>query len=235
VKAVGFHAPGDLPQALPHARKVAIWGAAGQALVVEDILHLRGECEVVGFLDDVDLSRAGESFGRGTILGGEEQLPRLKAEGVTSIVLAFGDCEGRIRLADRLRAEDFLLEGAIHPSSVVSPHCTIGNGTIVAAGVVINPEARIGNNVIINNSASVDHHCVVEEGAHVAPGVHLGGWVTVRRAAWLGIGATVKDRVTVGARAIIGAGAVVVTDIPADVVAYGVPARVVRQTRRGEV
>jgi UDP-N-acetylbacillosamine N-acetyltransferase len=221
----------DLPHAQLTDRKVIIWGAAGQALVVEDILRLHGNRDVIGFLDDVDSSRAGEPFGGGTILGGAEQLPRLRAEGVTSVILAFGDCESRIALADRLRADGFLIEGAIHPSSVIAPDSTIGEGTIVAAGVVVNPQASIGRNVILNTSATVDHHCVVEDGAHIAPGVHLAGWVTIRRAAWVGIGATVTDRVTIGARAVIGAGAVVVRDIPDDVVAYGVPARVVRSTK----
>ena len=84
--------------------------------------------------------------------------------------------------------------------------------------------------MIINTCASVDHECVVEEGAHVGPGVRLGGHVRVGKGTWIGIGATVKDRIRIGARAVIGAGAVVLNDIPDGVVAYGVPANVIRES-----
>ena len=92
-----------------------------------------------------------------------------------------------------------------------------------------DPATRIGENVIVNTSASVDHECLIEDGAHIGPGVHLGGRVRVGRAAWIGIGATVIDRSSIGAEAVIGAGAVVVADIPGGVLAYGIPARVIKR------
>ena len=73
------------------------------------------------------------------------------------------------------------------------------------------------------------HHCTIEDGAHISPGVCVGGWTRIGRATWVGIGATVRDRITIGERSIIGAGAVVVKDIPEGVVAYGVPAKVVSE------
>jgi acetyltransferase EpsM len=97
--------------------------------------------------------------------------------------------------------------------------------------VIVNPAATIGENVILNTAASVDHDCVVADGAHIAPGVHLGGGVHIGRGAWVGIGATVRDHVTIGDECVIGAGAVVLQDIPARVVAYGVPARISKQIR----
>jgi acetyltransferase EpsM len=99
----------------------------------------------------------------------------------------------------------------------------------VVAGAVLNPAVEVGEHVIVNTCASVDHESVIEDGAHVGPGTRLGGRVRIQRGAWIGIGATIRDRVTIGAGARIGAGAVVLTDIPAGVVAYGVPAQVVRR------
>jgi acetyltransferase EpsM len=96
------------------------------------------------------------------------------------------------------------------------------------AGAVINPGVKLGENVIVNTCASVDPECVIEDGAHICPGIHLGGKVSVGRAIWIGIGTTVKERVTVGAGTLIGAGSVVVDDIPDNVIAYGALARVVR-------
>ena len=101
--------------------------------------------------------------------------------------------------------------------------------SIVVAGAVLNAESVIGQNVIINTLAGVDHECVIGDGAHIGPGAHLGGGCRVGRGTWIGIGACVKDRIAIGENSIVGAGAVVLNDIPSGVIAYGVPAKVVRK------
>lgn len=209
--------------------KLAIWGASGHASVVADIVRLRSEYELVGFLDDANPERAGSGFCGATILGGRERLDDLLSEGIETIILGFGDCEARLRLAELTRKRGFNLATAVHPRAVVADDTEIGAGTVVAAGAVVNPGARIGENVIVNTCASVDHHCLVGNGAHVCPGARLAGGVVVGRAAWVGVGATVVDRVRVGSGATVGAGAVVLDDVPEGVVAYGVPARVIRK------
>jgi len=210
-------------------RKLVIWGASGHALVVADIIRLRGEYSIIGFLDDVNLDRHGTEFRGIPILGGKEQLDDLQRVGVKDLIFGFGNCEARLRLSVLVRAKGFDLVTAIHPRATIAVDVPIRPGTVVAAGAVISPGATIGENVIINTCASVDHECIVEDGAHICPGVHLGGRVSVGRAAWIGIGATVRDRVRVGQRSLIGAGSVVLDDVPDGVVAYGVPARVIRK------
>jgi len=208
--------------------KLVIWGASGHALVVADIIRSRGEYEIVGFLDDVNPERHGTEFCGAPVLGGQEQLDVLKRMGVNHLIFGFGDCEARLRLSELVRAKEFCLATAIHPHAIVATDVPVGRGTVVAAGAVVNPGSRIGENVIINTCASIDHECVIEEGVHICPGVHLGGRVIVGRGAWIGIGATIKDRVRIGARSLIGAGSLVLNDIPDDVVAYGVPAKVMK-------
>lgn len=208
---------------------LVIWGASGHALVVADIVRLCGEYEIVGFLDDVSLDRQGTKFCGAMLLGGQEQLDKLLQKGVKKIIFAFGNGEARLRLSQLARQKGFELVTAIHPRAIIANDTIIGSGSVIVAGAVINPGAKLGENVIVNTCASVDHECVVEDGVHICPGVHLGGRVSVGRASWIGIGTTVKDRVTIGAGTLIGAGSVVVDDIQENVVAYGVPARVVRR------
>ncbi len=203
-------------------------------MVVADIVRLRGEYEIVGFLDDVNPARSGVDFYGAPVLGGRERLEDLRREGVEGLIFGFGDCKARLALAELARARGFRLATAIHPSAVIAADVKVGEGTVVAAGAVINPGARIGENVIVNTCASVDHECVVGDGAHVSPGVRLAGGVVVGRGAWVGIGATVVDRARIGAGAIIGAGAVVVGDIPDGVVARGIPAKVMRKVGPNE-
>lgn len=209
--------------------RVVIWGAAGHARVVADIIRLSGRFELAGFLDDVRPERAGEVFEGAMIVGGRDQLPRLLEDGVHDLIVAIGDCRARVDAACFAASLGFSLATAIHPSAVVAGSARLGGGTIVAANAVVNPGTDIGENVIVNTSSSIDHDCVVEDGAHICPRVALAAGVTVGELAWIGVGASVSDGRAIGRRTLIGAGAVVVRDIPDDVVAYGVPARVIRK------
>lgn len=213
-------------------RPLVVWGAAGHALVVADIVRLQGTHRIIGFLDDIEPNRRGTIFCDATILGGREQLEPLLNQGVGEILLGFGHCGMRLELTAFLISLGFALPVAIHPSAVVAKEVSLGGGTVIAAGAVVSPGTRIGRSAIINTSASVDHECVIGDAAHICPGAHLAGRVTIGQAAQVGIGSVVVDCIHVGARAVIGAGAVVVHDVPDEVVAYGVPARIRRSIGR---
>ncbi|PYQ27427.1 MAG: sugar acetyltransferase [Acidobacteria bacterium] len=209
--------------------KLIIWGASGHARVVADIIRVAGTYEIAGFLDDQHPEHSGHQFEGATILGGRECLAAQRARGIAHLVVAFGHCAGRLEAARFATGAGFMLATAIHPSAVIAASTRVGAGSVIAANAVVNPYATIGENAIINTSASVDHDCAIDEGVHIAPGAHLSGRVRVGAASWIGAGATIIDGCSVGSNTIIGAGAVVVDDIPSDVIAYGVPARVIRR------
>ncbi len=210
--------------------RLVIWGASGHASVVADIVRLSGDYEIAGFLEDGHPSLHVKFCGS-MILGGTEQLDDLRATGLSRLILAIGDCRARMRLADIATNKGFTLATAIHPRATIAAGVCVGAGTVIAAGAVLNPGTRVGSNVIINTSATVDHNCEIADGAHVGPGCHVGGWARIGSETWLGIGAIVRDRIVIGRRTVVGAGAVVVRDLSDDVVAYGVPAKVVRRVR----
>jgi len=207
---------------------LVVWGASGHARVVADIVRLAGQYEIVGFLDDLHPERYGTEFCGAAILGGGELLPCLMETGIEHVLVAVGDCRARLRLAEAARAHGFRLATAIHPRAIVASDVQPGPGSVVAAGAVINPGTEIGENVVVNTAAGVDHDCVLADGVHIGPGVRLAGEVRVGRATQVGIGAVVVNGVQIGAGSLVGAGGVVVGDVPDGVVAYGVPARVIR-------
>lgn len=211
---------------------LVIWGASGHARVVADIARLTGNFNIVGFLDSVDPGRKGTEFCGAMILGGQEQLKNLQRESVRHCFIGIGNCKVRLTLAAVASRLGFKLATLVHPNAATARDVTLGDGTVVMAGSVINPGSTIGNNVIVNTSSSVDHDCVIANGVHIGPGVHLGGGVSIGDGTWVGIGALIKDKVMIGREAVIGAGAVVLEDIPDSVVAFGVPAKVIRKVEQ---
>jgi UDP-N-acetylbacillosamine N-acetyltransferase len=208
--------------------RLVIWGAASQAKVTADIIRLRDEYEIAGFLDSINPERARTAFCGSSILGGEEQLGDLLQRGVSHLICAFANNRGRLRLASLARARGFQLATAIHPGTIIARGVPIGAGTVMCAGAVVNTEARLGENVVVAASASVEHECSIEDGAWINTGVHLGGKVVVGRATTLEVGAITAGGIRIGADSVVGAGSIVLSDIPDRVLAYGAPAKVVR-------
>ncbi len=206
--------------------RLVLWGTGGHALVVAEIVRMEGVFEIVGAIAD---SGEGDVRELGLpLLGTADQLDRLRRDGIKHLLIAFGDCEARLQRAEQAAGLGFGFPIAVHPSAVISRSAKLGPGPVASAGAIVNPGARIGSHAILNTGSLVDHECVIGDGAHICPGAQLAGRVTVGRAAWLGIGSVVRENLSIGDRTVVGAGAVVVGSLPADVVAYGCPARVAR-------
>lgn len=208
---------------------VVIWGASGHALVVSNMVSLGGRYEIAGFLDDVNPGRKGEIFAGRPILGGCEALSLLKEKGIRQVALGFGHCSARVDVASLLKKNNFQILTLIHPDAVISNGVTIGEGTVVLAGVVIDPSCNVGRYTIINNSAVICHGSRIDDGVHLCPGVRISGNVHVGLCSWIGIGSCIGERVHIGARSYIGAGSVVTKDIPPGFLAHGNPAKAVRR------
>lgn len=92
------------------------------------------------------------------------------------------------------------------------------------AKAVINTGSQIGNGVIVNTGAIIEHHNRVGDFSHIAVGGSLGGDVSVGKNVWVGMGAIIRNGLSLKAGAVIGAGAVVVKDITKEGTYVGIPA-----------
>lgn len=117
---------------------------------------------------------------------------------------------------------------SIHPSSSCSPTLQHGHGLYVGPLSVVGPYAYCGDFVVLNRKVSVGHHTVLEDYVGLNPGVDVAGICHLGKGVIVGAGATILDKVKIGEGSVIGAGSVVTKDIPPGVVAYGIPAKVIR-------
>lgn len=117
----------------------------------------------------------------------------------------------------------------IHPTAVISPLSRIAKGCTIHPYAVINAYASIGTGCIINTQADIEHDCVVEDFVNVCPKVSMAGHTVVGRKTFLGIGCTIIDGIRIGTEATVGAGAVVIRDVPDHAAVAGVPAKDIRK------
>ena len=195
--------------------RLYIFGAGGHGVVIAELAAALGH-EVAGFIDD-NPTRVGARVLGWPVLGGIEAIPP-----GASVALGIGENASRREKLALAGQHGWALPVLIHPAAVISPSAELGAGTVVMALAAVNARARIGRGCILNTSCSVSHDCVLGDVVHISPGTHLAGTVTIGDNTLIGMGATILN----GANCTIGAGSVLVANLPDGVTAYGNPARI---------
>ncbi|MCR4442983.1 MAG: acetyltransferase [Peptococcaceae bacterium] len=201
-----------------------IIGAGGHGRVVADAAEEAGRWDKIAFLDDW---AAGTAF-KWPVLAKTSEAALFLDE-YEDVAVALGDNRLRVEKLNYCEGLGFNLPAVVHPAAAVSKRAEIGAGSVVLAQAAVNAGAVLGRGCIVNTGATVDHDCLLEEGVHLSPGVHLGGEVKVGRFSWLGVGASVINRVTIGRCVTVGAGTVVISDVEDNVTVVGVPGRVIKK------
>jgi sugar O-acyltransferase (sialic acid O-acetyltransferase NeuD family) len=145
------------------------------------------------------------------------------------IIVAIGNNNARLNISLEYESKGMKLATIIHPKAVVSDTAKIGSGTVVFANTVINQSAAIGKACIINTGVIVEHDCILENGVHISPNAAMGGTVVIGEKTWVCIGSSIANNIKIGNNSIIGAGAVIIKDVPNKVLAAGVPAIIKKQ------
>jgi sugar O-acyltransferase (sialic acid O-acetyltransferase NeuD family) len=206
---------------------IVVIGGGGHAKVLISVLKKSGYT-VNGYTDKED---------RGVILGvrylGVDRVladvARQHAEWKAIIGIGKIDTSGlRLRLQDEIGALGFDFPAICSPHSVVNEEVTLGAGTAVFDGVVINSGTRIGRACILNTSSTVEHDCQIGENVHTAPGVTVSGGVAIGDNSLVGAGSSVKQSIRICEGCLIGAGSTVVNDITVRGTYAGNPAKLIR-------
>lgn len=207
---------------------IVLFGCGGHAKVIIDTIESRGQFTIEGLYDDN--TPLGTVIMGYPVLGGRQQLLEHKARLPNlNLVIAIGNNKVRMDLYQQFKSEGFVLPAIVHKTAIVARDVTISPGTVVMAGVVINPSTFVGEGSIVNTRASIDHDCYIGSGVHVGPGVTLCGGVSVGQGSLLGVGSQFRPQVSVGDFVTVGAGATVVQNFESNVVIVGTPATYIKR------
>lgn len=97
----------------------------------------------------------------------------------------------------------------------------IGDNCFILEDNTIQPFVKIGNNVTLWSGNHVGHHSVIEDHCFLASHIVVSGRVRIGRSCFIGVNATFRDHVDIGEKSIIGAGALILSDVQPEGVYIG--------------
>lgn len=194
--------------------------------LVERINEKSAEWNILGFVDD-DLSIQGEEINGYKVIGTSDDVLKYSN---SYFVCAVGASHIRKKVIEKVTKLNPNIKFAtvIDPSVEMSKLHKIGVGTIICAHTILTVNFTIGDHVIINLDCTVGHDVVLGDFDTLYPSVNVSGAVTVGKCTELGTGSQIIQCKNIGENTIIGAGAVVVSDIPDKCTAVGCPAKPIR-------
>lgn len=181
--------------------------------------------EFLGFVDD--------GITRGTIISGYPVLGDTKwlkgQKGELAAVCAVGCAKTRRKIIDFISENKIIrFPNLIDPSTLTSGQLNIGKGNIICAGTILTVDITIHDFCIINLDCTIGHDTKIESCTTIYPSANLSGCVTVGAESEIGTGCHIIQGVVIGRKAILGAGTVVIRDIPECCTAVGNPARIIK-------
>ena len=211
-------------------KDLIIFGASGfgreVAWAVERGNKITPTWNLLGFMDDDDSIQ-------GTVINGYKVLGKTADVGMYSdayFVVAVGASRVREKIVNNMKEvnPDIKFGTVIDPSVEMSDLVSIGEGTIICAHTIITVNISIGSHVIINLDCTVGHDAILQDFVTLYPSVNVSGITNIGYAVELGTGLQIIQGKSVGDYSVVGAGAVIVKDIPPKCTAVGSPAKPIK-------
>lgn len=210
--------------------RVVLIGAANPETirVIEAVKRASPNFDVHGFIDN-DPGKQGHSFYGIPILGGNDLVPKLAADGIRFVNLITGSTTARYEVTLDIVRKGGMLTNLIHPS-VDLTLTRWGVGNYVQEGVVTQAEVQIGDNSSIHMGSLIGHESKVGNSVFIAHAVSISGCCEINDGCFIGTNATILPRLKIGKWCVVGAGSVVTKNVPDYSVVVGNPARVIRSS-----
>lgn len=194
------------------SKPIVVFGGTQLAELAHFYLTEDGGRRVAAFALDEAYLREDRFCGLPVVPAGE--LPTRFTPEEYELFVAIGYSKVNTQRRDKFRqvkAMGYTCARYIHSSSVVSTR-DIGENCFIQEHNVIQPFAKLGDNVLLWVGNAVGHYAVVENHAAITSHVVVCGHTTIGEGAFIGVNATIRDFVRVGRYSVVGAGACILKD-----------------------
>ena len=204
---------------------LAIYGAGGLGREVLELVRQMEKkehiWEKVIFVDEKEFSDGVNGI---TVLRFDDVI-RLYDSANLQFVIAVGEPITRAKLYNKVKNSGYTCAILVHPDVYIPETTILQEGTVIQKNAFISCNIYIGKNVFIQPAAVVGHDVKIRDNSVISMNVSIGGACTINENVYIGLNASVRELVTIGMDSIIGMGAVVIKDIPQNVIALGNPAK----------
>lgn len=189
--------------------------------------YLKEHYTIVGFIDD-NIKLINTFVNQIKVIGDFEYLLNELDKDIV-VFVPIGNNRIRINLINKLLKHDFQLPSFIHLDTNIHHSVKIGDVVYILGGTNIMPLTTIEDFVMISMGVNVAHHVNVGMGCFLSQGVNVGASISFKEAVFAGIGSTIMTGVkSIGKNTLIGAGAVIIKDIPDNAVVVGNPGKIIK-------
>lgn len=145
------------------------------------------------------------------------------------VAVAIGSSDVRKKITEKYKINSHIhFPNLFDPSVMVSKSIVYGEGNIICAGVILTVDIKIGNFNIINLDCTIGHDVTIDDFVTLNPSVNVSGNTIIESISNIGTGTHIIQGLRIGYNSILGAGAVVVKDIPPKCTAVGNPAKPIK-------
>ena len=181
---------------------IILVGFGGHAKSVADTIEQSGQFHIAGYTDIEPVN-----YNKYKWLGTDAELERYYKKGVRHVFISvgyMGNCYLRDKLYSIVKKIGYHLPIITDKSAIIANNVNINEGTYVGKGAIINADSYIEKMCIINSGALVEHESFIESYSHIAAGT------------------TVLQGLKIGEKCIVGAGSLVLKNIPKQKIIYGI-------------
>lgn len=213
--------------------KIILIGSGQHANVVLYNIKCQNKYDVIGYFESNE-DKVNTFYKNLPVLEcykNQELKQLIKKYGTNKFFIGFGNMKYRRDVFNEFISSGWEPVNVFHPNAVISEDAKIGRGVLIECGCLITPNPIIGDNVVVNTGSQVNHDNVIENHVYIASGVVLSGGVTIKENTLIDDSVTVTLGRTIAENSIVGAGSIVTKDIPENSIAYGNPAKVIRENK----
>jgi sugar O-acyltransferase (sialic acid O-acetyltransferase NeuD family) len=215
-------------------KDIVIIGAGGfgkeVAQLIKEINLNKKTWNLLGFIDETT-TKHGLLINENPVLGDLDWFNKNTGnQNKVWTVCALGNPRDKYNLVKKASAYHLDFATLIHPDAKMSKYSEFGFGCIICCNSFISVNTKIGNHVCINPGCGIGHDTVIEDYSSLYWNITLSGNVYIHEGCEIGSKATVIQKKTVGKWSIIGAGAVIIKDLPEYCTAVGVPGKTIKIT-----